>query len=167
VTAAVGLSGVPAATRLWAENGPDHTPLLGLVASPDDAAVKLPPAQWAIQQLQEALASRGINLISLFIQLRHGSILDMGSVWAGLLLRSFCTHAYAAAKSAVLRFTRNCAAYYKGIRFNFLAPRLVQTPMAQQAVNDENIRDLIKTKQARLVEGLVWRQTWTPRRSTS
>lgn len=79
-----------------------------------------------------------------------GSILNMGSVlgWSPGA-RHFATHAYAATKSAVLGFTKSCAAYYarQNIRFNVLAPALVETPMAQRAAEDETIMRFIKTKQ--------------------
>jgi NAD(P)-dependent dehydrogenase (short-subunit alcohol dehydrogenase family) len=63
--------------------------------------------------------------------------------------RHFASHAYAAAKAAVLGFTKSIAAYYaaKNIRCNVLAPALVETPMAQRAANDEQILRFIKTKQ--------------------
>ena len=79
-----------------------------------------------------------------------GSILNMGSVlgWSPGA-RYFATHAYAAAKSAIIGFTKSCAAYYAGqnIRFNVLAPALVETPMARRAAADDNILAFIKTKQ--------------------
>jgi len=79
-----------------------------------------------------------------------GSILNMGSVlgWSPSP-RYFTTHTYAATKSAIIGFTQSCAAYYaeKGIRFNVLAPALVETPMAQRAANDETIMSFVKTKQ--------------------
>jgi NAD(P)-dependent dehydrogenase (short-subunit alcohol dehydrogenase family) len=61
----------------------------------------------------------------------------------------FFTHAYAAAKSAVIGFTKACAAYYasKNIRFNVLAPGLVETPMSQRAASDAQIMEFIQTKQ--------------------
>lgn len=81
---------------------------------------------------------------------KGGSILNMGSV----LGRSpspnfFATHVYAATKSAAEGFTKSCAAYYAphNIRFNLLAPALVETPMAQRAAQDETILEFIKTKQ--------------------
>ena len=63
--------------------------------------------------------------------------------------RYFSTHAYAAAKAAVLGFTRAIASYYAkdNIRVNVIAPALVETPMAQRAANDEEIIAFIKTKQ--------------------
>jgi NAD(P)-dependent dehydrogenase (short-subunit alcohol dehydrogenase family) len=55
----------------------------------------------------------------------------------------------ATAKSAVVGFTKSCAAFCasRGIRFNVLAPALMETPMAQRAANDETILAFIKTKQ--------------------
>ena len=61
----------------------------------------------------------------------------------------FSTHAYAAAKAAIIGFSKSIAAYYAkdDIRVNVIAPALVETPMAQRAANDENILSFIKTKQ--------------------
>jgi NAD(P)-dependent dehydrogenase (short-subunit alcohol dehydrogenase family) len=63
--------------------------------------------------------------------------------------RHFATHAYAATKSAVIGFTRSCAASYapQNIRFNVLAPGLVETPMAKRAAENEEILGFIKHKQ--------------------
>lgn len=79
-----------------------------------------------------------------------GAILNMGSVLSySPSPKYFVTHAYAAAKSAVIGFTRSIAAYYAAddIRVNVLLPALVETPMAQRAANDEAIQAFIKTKQ--------------------
>jgi NAD(P)-dependent dehydrogenase (short-subunit alcohol dehydrogenase family) len=79
-----------------------------------------------------------------------GAILNMGSVlgWSPSP-KFFATHAYAAAKSAVIGFTKSVAAYYapQDIRANVLAPALVETPMARRAAGDERIRQFIATKQ--------------------
>ncbi|QOV90522.1 SDR family NAD(P)-dependent oxidoreductase [Humisphaera borealis] len=79
-----------------------------------------------------------------------GSVLNMGSVlgWSPSPA-FFTTHAYAATKSAIVGFTKSCAAYYAthDIRFNVLAPALVETPMAQRAASDERIQSFIRTKQ--------------------
>lgn len=79
-----------------------------------------------------------------------GSILNMGSVlgWSPSP-KFFATHVYAAAKSAIVGFTKSIAAYYaaQGIRANVLAPALVETPMAQRAAGDETILSFISTKQ--------------------
>lgn len=79
-----------------------------------------------------------------------GCVLNMGSVLASSPSpRHFATHAYAAAKSAVVGFTKSCAAYYapRGIRFNVLAPALVETPMARRAAGDAAVLAFIRTKQ--------------------
>ena len=79
-----------------------------------------------------------------------GSILNMGSVLARHPSpRHFATHAYAAAKAAVEGLTRSAAAYYapRGIRFNLVAPALVETPMARRASGDAGIMAYIRTKQ--------------------
>ncbi len=79
-----------------------------------------------------------------------GTILNMGSVLGySPSPQYFVTHAYAAAKSAVIGFTKSIAAYYAehNIRINLLAPALVETPMAQRAANDDKILSFIKTKQ--------------------
>lgn len=79
-----------------------------------------------------------------------GAVLNMGSVlgWSPSPA-FFATHAYAAAKSAIVGFTKSVAAYYapEGIRFNVLAPALVATPMAKRAASDERIQKFIATKQ--------------------
>jgi NAD(P)-dependent dehydrogenase (short-subunit alcohol dehydrogenase family) len=81
---------------------------------------------------------------------RGGSILNMGSVlgWSPSP-RYFATHVYAAAKSAVIGFTKSIAASYAphGIRANVLAPALVETPMAKRAAEDDEILAFIRTKQ--------------------
>ncbi len=79
-----------------------------------------------------------------------GVILNMGSVLGySPSPQYFSTHAYAAAKSAVIGFTKSIAAYYakNNIRVNVIAPALVETPMAQRAAEDETILSFIKTKQ--------------------
>ncbi len=79
-----------------------------------------------------------------------GSILNMGSVLGfSPSPKYFSTHAYAATKSAIVGFTQSCAAYYadQRIRFNVVAPALVETPMAQRAATDDAILKFIATKQ--------------------
>jgi NAD(P)-dependent dehydrogenase (short-subunit alcohol dehydrogenase family) len=81
---------------------------------------------------------------------RGGSVLNMGSVlgWSPSPAH-FATHTYAAAKSAIVGFTKSCAAYYarENIRFNVLAPALVETPMSTRAVGNEAIQEFIHQKQ--------------------
>ena len=79
-----------------------------------------------------------------------GVILNMGSVLGfSPSARYFSTHAYAAAKSAIIGFSKSIASYYAGenIRINVIAPALVDTPMATRAMNDEVIQQFIATKQ--------------------
>lgn len=81
---------------------------------------------------------------------KGGSILNMGSVLAySPASRYFATHAYAAAKAAIIGFSRSTAAYYSAhnIRINVIAPGLVETPMAQRAAGDAEIMHFIQTKQ--------------------
>ena len=86
-----------------------------------------------------------------FLELKKsGTILNMASVLGfSPSPRYFSTHAYAAAKSAVIGFSKSVAAYYAkdNIRVNVIAPGLVETPMAERAAHDENILSFIKTKQ--------------------
>lgn len=79
-----------------------------------------------------------------------GTILNMGSVLGfSPSPEHFTTHVYAAAKSAIVGFTQSCAARYApdNIRFNVLAPGLVETPMAQRAAQNPTIQQFIRTKQ--------------------
>lgn len=81
---------------------------------------------------------------------KSGTILNMGSVLAySPSPQFFATHAYAAAKAAIIGFSKSIAAYYakNNIRVNVIAPALVETPMAQRAANDETILSFIKNKQ--------------------
>lgn len=79
-----------------------------------------------------------------------GSVLNMSSVLGySPSPHFFATHAYAAAKAAVLGLTKSAAAYYapQNIRFNVLAPALVATPMSKRAQEDQDIMGFIRTKQ--------------------
>jgi len=86
-----------------------------------------------------------------FLELkRSGAVLNMGSVLGfSPSPQHFSTHAYAAAKAAIIGFSKSIAAYYAkdDIRVNVIAPALVESPMAQRAANDEEILSFIKTKQ--------------------
>ena len=83
-------------------------------------------------------------------QKKDGTILNMASVLGySPSPQFFSTHAYAAAKSAIIGFSRSIAAYYAkdNIRVNVIAPALVNTAMAERAAADETIMSFIKTKQ--------------------
>ncbi len=85
------------------------------------------------------------------LELGHGgSILNMSSVLADHPSpRYFATHTYAATKAAVIGLTKSAAAYYatQDIRFNAVAPALVDTPLATRALSDAKILDYVATKQ--------------------
>ncbi|MEE9437721.1 MAG: SDR family oxidoreductase [Saprospiraceae bacterium] len=81
---------------------------------------------------------------------KPGVILNMGSVLGySPSPKYFVTHAYAAAKSAIIGFSKSIASYYatNNIRINVIAPSLFATPMARRAVEDNEIQTFLKTKQ--------------------
>lgn len=102
-----------------------------------------------------------LNLSSLFYSNRAaarqflrqgggGSVVNMGSVLGHFPSpRHFATHTYATTKAAVIGLTKAAAAYYarEQIRFNIVAPALVDTPLAARAAGDETIVQYIQTKQ--------------------
>jgi NAD(P)-dependent dehydrogenase (short-subunit alcohol dehydrogenase family) len=106
-------------------------------------------------------ATFDLNMTSLFYSNRAvvrqflkqgvgGAVLNISSVLGfSPSPRFFTTHAYAAAKAAVFGLTTASAAYYapENIRFNALAPSLIQTPMSQRATTNSDIMDFIATKQ--------------------
>lgn len=80
----------------------------------------------------------------------RGAVLNMGSVLAhSPSPRDFGTIAYAASKGAIRSLTRAAAAAYAShrIRFNLIAPALIDTPMAARAASDPQIREFLATKQ--------------------
>jgi NAD(P)-dependent dehydrogenase (short-subunit alcohol dehydrogenase family) len=89
--------------------------------------------------------------VNKFLELKQGGcVLNMGSVLGfSPSPKHFSTHAYAAAKSAVIGFSKSIAAFYAkdNIRINVIAPSLVETPMAQRAASDPEISSFIKAKQ--------------------
>ncbi len=86
-----------------------------------------------------------------------GSIVLVSSV---LALRPvpelFGTHAYAAAKGAIISLATTMAAAYAGdhIRVNVVAPSLTATPMSQRAADDAATVEFARRKQP-LVEGFL------------
>lgn len=81
---------------------------------------------------------------------RGGTILNCGSVLGfSPSPHFFTTHAYASAKAGLIGLTQAAAAAYAGtnIRFNVLAPALVETPMSRRAQQDPAIQQFMKTKQ--------------------
>ena len=79
-----------------------------------------------------------------------GVILNMSSVLAfDPSPRFFDTVAYTASKGGIIAMSRQIAARYAAdtIRVNVLAPGLIDTPMAERAVNDPAIRAFLESKQ--------------------
>ena len=84
------------------------------------------------------------------VQKTGGSVLNVGSVLGfSPAPEHFATHAYAAAKAAIIGLTRSAAAYYapQNVRFNLIAPALVETPMSERAIANAEIMDYIARKQ--------------------
>jgi meso-butanediol dehydrogenase / (S,S)-butanediol dehydrogenase / diacetyl reductase len=95
-----------------------------------------------------------LNLRSVFLVCKHavpalraaggGAIVTLGSV-LGMVGgdRDFATHAYAAAKGALISLTRAMAVTYAadGIRCNVVCPGLIATPMSARAQTDPAIRE--------------------------
>jgi meso-butanediol dehydrogenase / (S,S)-butanediol dehydrogenase / diacetyl reductase len=98
-------------------------------------------------------ATLELNLKTVYLVCRHavpvlrasggGAIVNVASV-LGLVGgdRDFATHAYAAAKGAVVALTRAMAVTYapEGIRCNVVCPGLIATPMSARAQRDPVIR---------------------------
>ena len=100
--------------------------------------------------LHSIMFSNRAAINTFLAQQQGGVILNMGSVLGfSPSPQHFATHAYAAAKSAIIGFSQSIAAYYAkdNIRINVLAPGLVDTPMARRAAEDKIIQAFIKTKQ--------------------
>ena len=79
-----------------------------------------------------------------------GSVVNVGSVLADSPSpRFFSTCVYAAAKAGIVGLTKSCAAHYAAddIRFNVIAPGLVETPMSGRAAGDAGIMAFVKGKQ--------------------
>jgi meso-butanediol dehydrogenase/(S,S)-butanediol dehydrogenase/diacetyl reductase len=89
-----------------------------------------------------------LNLVSVFLCCKHavplmrraggGSIVNTGSVLGMAGHELFATHAYAAAKGAVISLTRAMAVHYapERIRVNVLCPGLIRTAMSLRAQED-------------------------------
>lgn len=102
------------------------------------------------ENLSSLMYSNRAALQQFLKQESGGSILNMGSVLGfAPSAHHFSTHAYAAAKAAIVGLTKSAAAFYApaGIRLNVVAPALVATPMSQRAQEDPDILRFIATKQ--------------------
>ncbi|HKQ39410.1 MAG TPA: SDR family oxidoreductase, partial [Verrucomicrobiae bacterium] len=102
------------------------------------------------QNLTSLFYSNRAAIQQFLTQESGGAILNMSSVLGFAPSKHyFATHAYAAAKAAVIGFTKSGAAFYApmGIRINVIAPALVATPMSQRAQGDADVLSFIATKQ--------------------
>jgi len=106
---------------------------------------------WTLHMNLTALMLSNQAAVRAFLALKKGgTILNMGSVLGfSPSPRYFSTHGYAAAKSAIIGFSKSIVEKKKknDIRVNVIAPALVETPMAQRAANNPEILSFIKTKQ--------------------
>lgn len=87
----------------------------------------------------------------------RGSIVLVSSVLASRPVPElFATHAYAAAKGAIISLATTMAAAYapERIRVNVIAPSLTATPMAQRAAEDPATVEFARRKQP-LVDGFL------------
>jgi len=87
----------------------------------------------------------------------RGSIVLVSSVLASRPVPElFATHAYAAAKGAIIALATTMAATYapERIRVNVIAPSLTATPMAQRAAEDPETVEFARRKQP-LVDGFL------------
>lgn len=100
--------------------------------------------------LKSVIYSNRAAIRQFLAQRSGGVILNMASVLGfSPAPKFFATHVYATAKAGIIGFTRSAAAYYAShkIRLNAIAPGLVETPMAQRAVQNEEIMSYVRTKQ--------------------
>lgn len=115
---------------------------------------ELEPAGWDATldlNLSSVFHSNRAAIRQFLHQGEGGTILNLSSVLATRPApEHFATHAYAAAKAAIIGLTRTTAAYYAPhrIRVNALLPGLVNTPMAQRAAENPLIMAEIKQRQA-------------------
>lgn len=81
---------------------------------------------------------------------KGGAIVNLSSALAyAPAPRFFATHAYTAAKAAIIGFSQSIAACYAGenIRVNVIAPGLVESPMSRRAIQNEEIMQYVRNRQ--------------------
>jgi NAD(P)-dependent dehydrogenase (short-subunit alcohol dehydrogenase family) len=100
--------------------------------------------------LSSVMCSNRAALRRFLAQGGGGSILNLGSVLAGSPSPLyFSTHAYAAAKAAIVGLSKSVAACYasQGIRCNVIEPAVMDTPMAKRATSNKKIVRVIQARQ--------------------
>lgn len=106
---------------------------------------------WTLNMNLTSLMLSNQAAVQHFLALKKGgTILNMGSVLGfSPSPEHFSTHGYAAAKSAIIGFSKSIAAFYSkdNIRVNVIAPAVVETPMAQRAATNPEILSFIRSKQ--------------------
>lgn len=87
--------------------------------------------------------------LPLLVRSGGGSVVNVSSVLALGGHEHFDTHAYAAAKGAVIALSRAMAIRYAAerVRVNVLAPSLIRTPMSRRAQTNPEIMELLRTLQ--------------------
>jgi NAD(P)-dependent dehydrogenase (short-subunit alcohol dehydrogenase family) len=107
--------------------------------------------EWTLNlNLTSVMLSNRAAVRQFLQQKKGGAILNLGSALAfSPAPQFFATHAYTAAKAAMEGFTKSIAAYYAehNIRANVIAPGLTDTPMAQRAVQNEEIMQYVRQRQ--------------------
>ncbi len=102
------------------------------------------------QNLSSLIFSNRAAVRQFLAQGTGGAVLNMGSVLGFSPSPGyFASHGYAAAKSAIIGFTKSIASCYArhDIRANVIAPALVETPMSERARENADIMDFVRRKQ--------------------
>ncbi len=107
--------------------------------------------EWTLNlNLTSVMLSNRAAVQQFLKQGKGGAIVNLSSALAyAPAPQYFATHAYTAAKAAIIGFTKSIAAYYAGenIRANIIAPGLVESPMSQRAVQNDNIMQYVRQRQ--------------------
>lgn len=76
-----------------------------------------------------------------------GSIVNTGSMWASQAIGATPSSAYSAAKAGVHALTRNLAIEFAAdrIRVNAVAPAVVETPVYNTFMTDEEVKEILPT----------------------
>ena len=74
-----------------------------------------------------------------------GSIVNVGSMWAEQAIGATPSSAYSAAKAGVHALTRNLAIEFaaQGIRVNTVAPAVVETPVYNTFLSEEQVKEVL------------------------